>query len=74
MNAAEEPGRRATAQRFHNYQQQLHKQHCGSIYLESLSHLCTAATAATQAQNEHVHTLEKTSYLLSSADSEHDAC
>lgn len=30
MNAAEEPGSRATAQIFYNYQQQLHKQHCSS--------------------------------------------
>lgn len=30
MNAAEEQGRRATAQIFYNYQQWLHKQHCSS--------------------------------------------
>jgi len=46
MNAAEEQGRRATAQLFYNYQQWLHKQHCS---FHSPGETVTSGTAATAA-------------------------
>lgn len=42
------------------------------IYLERLSHLCTAATAAPKAEKEPAHTRQETTYLLSLADTVHD--
>lgn len=72
MNAAEEQGRRATTQYSTIISSGYTNNIVAPIYLERRSHLCTAATAATQGENEPVHTLEETTYLLSLANTEHD--